>query len=286
MSDNLEVPGIARDNRVAGKAAIVTGGGSQGTLAGSGAAIAVTLAVKGANVVIVEVDEVRARHTLRAIEAEGFSASYLLADITDAAQCQAAVDFTLATYGRVDVLVNNAAIAPGEQEPSEALWDRIVDLNLKAAYLLSNAVLAPMKQQGGGSIVNISSISAFRAGGGAAYTAAKGGMVALGKAMAWDQGAFGIRVNSVAPGHVALPMGLGFKGWTSDNEAGTKTRIRRARASMLGTEGNGWDIANAVLFYASDESRYVTATTLPVDGGAIGVFPIVMWPQLANIDDE
>ena len=286
MTGQLDVPEIRRDGRLEGKTAIVTGGGSDGELAGSGAAISVTLALKGANVVIIELDDKRARHTLAAIEAEGFTASFFIADITDAAQCQSAVDFTLANFGRVDVLVNNAAIAPGEQEPSEELWDRIVDLNLKATYLLSNAVIATMKTQGGGSIINISSISAFRAGGGAAYSAAKGGMVALGKAMAWDQGKYGIRVNSVAPGHVALPMGLGFTGWTADNEAGKKTRIRRARASMLGTEGNGWDIANAVLFYASDESRYVTATAMPVDGGAIEVFPIVMWPQLANIDDE
>ena len=286
MNLPLNVPDIHRDGRLDGKTVIVTGGGSFGDLAGSGAAICVTLAIKGATVVIVDVDEERARHTLDAIEAAGFSASFCMADITDEAQCQAAVDFTFATYGRVDILVNNAAIAPGEQDPSEELWDRVVDLNLKATYLLSNAVLPLMKEQGGGSIINISSISAFRAGGGAAYSAAKGGMVALGKAMAWDHGKNGIRVNSVAPGHVALPMGLGFKGWTDDNEAGQKTRIRRARASMLGIEGNGWDIANAVLFFASDESRYVTGTTLPVDGGAIGVFPIVMWPQLARIDEE
>ena len=240
----------------------------------------------GANVVIVELSEERARHTLAAIEAQGCAASVFIADITDADQCQAAVAFATTTHGSVEILVNNAAIAPGEQDATEKLWDEIIGLNLKASHLMMNAVIPPMRAGGGGSIVNISSIAAFRAGGGPAYSAAKGGMVALGKAVAFDQGRHGIRVNNVAPGHVALPMGLGFKGWSQDNKAGRETRIRRARASMLGTEGNGWDIAYAVLFLASDESRYITAVTLPVDGGATEVFPIVMWPYLANVGDE
>jgi NAD(P)-dependent dehydrogenase (short-subunit alcohol dehydrogenase family) len=289
MTGQLEVPEIRRDDRLRGRTAIVTGGGSDGELAGSGAAICVLLAAKGANVVIVDLDKGRADHTLAAIEAEGSeagTASIFTADITDAAQGQAAVDFATATYGGVDVLVNNAAIAPGEQNATEQLWDRILDLNLKAAHLMMTAAIPAMRARGGGSIVNISSISAFRAGGGPAYSAAKGGMVALGKAVAYEQGPYGIRVNNVAPGHVALPMGLGYQGWDEDNQASQATRIRRARASMLGSEGNGWDIAYAVLFLASDESRYITAASLPVDGGAIEVFPIVMWPRLADLGEQ
>jgi NAD(P)-dependent dehydrogenase (short-subunit alcohol dehydrogenase family) len=282
---SLSVPEIRRDDRLGGKTAIVTGGGSDGELAGSGAAICVLLAAKGANVVIVDLDKGRADHTLAAIEAQGGAASIFTADITDSAQGQAAVDFATATYGGVDILVNNAAIAPGEQNATEQLWDKILDLNLKAAHLMMTAAIPAMRARGGGSIVNISSISAFRAGGGPAYSAAKGGMVALGKAVAYEQGPFGIRVNNVAPGHVALPMGLAYKGWDEDNKASERTRLRRARASMLGTEGNGWDIAYAVLFLASDESRYITAASLPVDGGAIEVFPIVMWPRLADLGD-
>jgi NAD(P)-dependent dehydrogenase (short-subunit alcohol dehydrogenase family) len=281
----LSVPEIRRDDRLSGKTAIVTGGGSDGDLAGSGAAISVLLAAKGANVVIVDLDKGRADHTLAAIEALGSAGVIFTGDITDSAQCRAAVDFAVASYGGVDVLVNNAAIAPGEQNATEELWDRIIDLNLKAAHLMMTAAIPVMRERGGGSIVNISSVSAFRAGGGPAYSAAKGGMVALGKAVAYEQGPFGIRVNNVAPGHVALPMGLGYKGWDEDNSASERTRVRRARASMLGTEGNGWDIAYAVLFLASDESRYITATSLPVDGGAIEVFPIVMWPRLADGGD-
>ena len=105
-------------------------------------------------------------------------------------------------------------------------------------------------------------------------------MSSLGRAIAFREGRHGIRVNDVAPGHVAIPMGLGFKGWSDDLAAGDATRIRRARATMLGTEGTGWDVADAALFLVSDESRYVTAVTLPVDGGTTAVFPLVMFPFL------
>lgn len=281
----LEVPEIVRDDRLRDRTVIVTGGGSSGDMAGTGAAMCILFAVKAANVVILDRDQDRAAHTLAAVEAEGANATVVQADITDGAQCRAAAEQAHATYGAVDVLVNNAAIAPPEQDADEALWDAIVTLNLKAAKLMSDAVLPYMRQQGRGSVVNISSIAAYEAGGGQAYSAAKAGLDGLGRAMAFHEGPHGIRVNSVAPGHVAIPMGLGFRGWDNDLAAGRATRIRRARATMLGTEGTGWDVAYATLFFASDESRYVTATSLPVDGGTTAVFPIMMWPQLANIDD-
>jgi NAD(P)-dependent dehydrogenase (short-subunit alcohol dehydrogenase family) len=100
------------------------------------------------------------------------------------------------------------------------------------------------------------------------------------KAMAFEYGRFGIRVNNVAPGHNALPMGLGFQGWEGDSNQ----RVLRAEAGLLGTEGTGWDLAYAALFLACDESRWVTATTLPVDAGTTQVFPIVMHPILAKAE--
>ena len=281
----LEVPEIARDGRLAGQTVIVTGAGSSGEMAGTGAAMAVLFAAKGANVVILDRDEDRAQHTYETVRARGDEATVVIADITEAAQCRRAAETTLAAYGRIDALVNNAAIAPGEQDADEALWDKIVGLNLKAAKLMIDAVLPQMRTQGVGSIINISSIAAVQAGGGQAYSAAKAGLVGLGRAIAFQEGRNGIRVNDVAPGHVAIPMGLGFKGWTDDMAAGDATRLRRARATMLGTEGTGWDVAYAALFFASAESRYVTAVSMPVDGGTTAVFPIVMWPYLANLED-
>jgi NAD(P)-dependent dehydrogenase (short-subunit alcohol dehydrogenase family) len=270
----LDIPDISRDQRLAGRTAIVTGAGSAGAMGGIGADIAILLAAKGAKVVVLDRDETRARHTQAAIERVGGQCRVSVTDITQAASCAAAAQAAARAFGSVDILVNNAAIAPGEQDNSEALWDRILDLNLKAAKLMSDAVLPFMKASGAGSIVHISSIAGLAGGGGIAYSASKGGMIAMTKAQAFEYGRMGIRVNTVAPGHVAIPMGLNFKGWEG---AGTDAiRGRRARASLLGSEGTGWDVAYAVLFLASDESRYVTGHTLPVDGGTTEVMPIVM----------
>jgi NAD(P)-dependent dehydrogenase (short-subunit alcohol dehydrogenase family) len=270
----LSVPEIAQDNRVLGKTAIVTGGGSAGEMGGTGSDIAILLAAKGANVVVLDIDEDRIAHTMEAIDRLGGHASPFVADITDTEACVASATFAANTYGGVDILVNNAAIAPGEQENLRSTWDAVLAINLTAAKTMSDAVLPYMEAAGNGSIVHISSVSAFAAGGGMAYTAAKHGMVGLAKAQAYEYGPRGIRANSVAPGHVAIPMGLSFKGWEG---SGTDVmRKRRAKASLLGTEGTGWDVAYAVLFLASDESSYITGHTIPVDGGTLQVFPIVM----------
>ncbi|CAH1655892.1 SDR family NAD(P)-dependent oxidoreductase [Chelatococcus asaccharovorans] len=270
----LEVPEISRDGRLRGEVAVVTGAGSAGTMGGTGANIAVLFAAKGAKLVLVDIDQARAEHTLSAVRALGGEAVVAIGDITKADHCRRMIETAQSAFGQIDILVNNAAIAPGEQANTEELWDRIIDINLKGAKLMSDAVLDPMKAQGRGSIVHISSIAALAAGGGIAYSASKGGMVAMTKAQAYEYGPHGIRVNNVAPGHVAIPMGLNFKGW---NGAGTDAiRRKRARASLLGTEGTGWDVAYAVLFLASDEAAYITGHTLPVDGGTTAVMPIVM----------
>lgn len=274
----LDIPEIRPDRRLEELTAIVTGGGSHGALTGSGSAIATVFAAKGANVVIADLDADRAEHTMEAVSRVGGTAAVHLADITDAGSCQGAAEFTLNSFGSIDILVNNAAIAPGEQANTEQLWDSILLLNLKAAKLMTDAVVPAMRQQGKGSVINITSISALRGGGGIAYSASKGGLNTMTKAMAFEYGRFGIRFNNVAPGHNALPMGLGFQGWNGESNQ----RKLRAEAGLLGYEGNGWDIAYAALFLASDESRWVTATTIPVDAGTTQVFPIVMHPILAR----
>jgi NAD(P)-dependent dehydrogenase (short-subunit alcohol dehydrogenase family) len=144
---------------------------------------------------------------------------------------------------------------------------------------MSDAVIPLMREGGGGSIVNISSHAGLRAGGGIAYTAAKSGLIGLTKALAYEYGRAGIRVNSVAPGHVHTPMGIGYTGW--DTEL-TGARRLRAHAGLLGTEGTAWDVAYASLFLASDEARWITAVTIPVDAGTIEVMPIVMYPHMAK----
>ena len=277
----LWVPEIARDNRLSGKTAIVTGAGSAGELGGTGSDIAVLFAAKGANVVILDIDEARAGHTKTAIDRIGGESIVVAADITKSTSCAEAVATSLAAFGRIDILVNNAAIAPGEQENLESIWDDILSINLKGSKLMSDAVLPEMKARRAGSIVHISSIAGLIAGGGIAYSASKGGIMAMTKAQAFEYGRFGIRVNNVAPGHVAIPMGLSFKGW--DGAGSDMIRRKRARASLLGTEGSGWDVAYAVLFLASDEAAYITGHSLPVDGGTTAVMPIVI---AAAIQDE
>lgn len=280
-SDNLEIPELPADRRLEGRTAIVTGAGSAGTMGGTGSDIAVLLASQGANIVVLDVSEDRARHTLEAIERIGGHAIVHAADITVKANCEAAVARAVDEFSGVDILVNNAAIAPGEQENLESMWDAIMALNLKAPKLMSDAVLPHMLAAGGGSIIHISSIAGFRAGGGIGYSAAKGGLIAMAKAQALEYGQqCAIRVNTVAPGHVAIPMGLGFKGW--DGGGTDRMRSRRAKATMLGTEGTGWDVAFAVLYLASDESRYVTGHTIPVDGGTTETMPIVLAAQIES----
>lgn len=271
----LDVPEIARDGRLDGRTAIVTGAGSSGAMGGTGSDIAVLFAAKGASVLVLDLDAGRAAHTKTAIDRLGGRSETFRGDITVAADCHAAVAAAVAAFGgSVDILVNNAAIAPGEQDNLESMWDDILRINLKGAKLMSDAVLPGMREAGRGSIVHISSIAGMIAGGGIGYSASKGGMIAMTRAQAFEYGRFGIRVNSVAPGHVAIPMGLNFKGW--DGAGSDAIRRKRARASVLGTEGTGWDVAHAALFLASDEAAYVTGHTIPVDGGTTAVMPIVM----------
>jgi NAD(P)-dependent dehydrogenase (short-subunit alcohol dehydrogenase family) len=274
----LEIPDLPRYGRLTGRAAIITGAGSHGPMPGTGAAMAVLFASEGANIVILDVDGDRANHTLEAVEGLGGKAVVSATDITDPSACQRAADLAVSQFGAVDVLVNNAAIAPGEQANTDEQWQLVLDINLRGAKLMCDAVIPLMSRQGRGSIVMISSIAAFAAGGGVAYSAAKAGMIGMTKVLAFNHGRKGVRANVVAPGHVAIPMGLGYSGW----DDGVNRRAMRAHATLLGTEGTGWDIAYTSLFLASDESRYVTGVTIPVDGGTTAVMPIVMHDYLTE----
>jgi NAD(P)-dependent dehydrogenase (short-subunit alcohol dehydrogenase family) len=278
----LSVPDLPRRNRLEGRTAIITGAGSAGALPGTGAAMAVLFASEGADVVVLDIDEERALHTQEAVKAVGGRSAVVVADITDPAACRQAAAVAVGEFGRVDVLINNAAIAPGESENTDELWGPIHDLNLRGANLMVEAVLPQMQQQGSGSVVMISSIAALRAGGGPAYSAAKAGMIGLAKALAFKHGRSGIRFNVVAPGHLTLPMALAYKGWRQ----GTNALSMRMATSLLGIEGNGWDVAYTALFFASDESRYLTAVTVPVDGGATEVMPMLMHQHFVEAQGE
>ncbi|SNT36166.1 SDR family NAD(P)-dependent oxidoreductase [Rhodococcoides kyotonense] len=286
MSDavGLTVPELPRNNRLRGRTAIVTGAGSHGELAGTGAAMAILFALEGAKVVIVDVDGDRANHTLRAVQALGGVAEVSITDITDIQGAQRVAELAMDKFGSVDVLINNAAIAPDESKRSDELWRRVIDINLRGAQLMCDAVIPHMTRGGRGSIVMIGSIAGLRGGAGVAYSAAKAGMIGMAKSLAFTHGRSGIRVNTVAPGHVAIPMGLGYSGGGWDNAV--NARHTRAQAGLSGTEGTAWDVAYTALFFATDESKYVTASTVAVDAGTTEVMPIVMLPYLSSTPDS
>ncbi len=246
--------------RLAGRVAIITGAGSSGPLPGTGVATAALFANQGAAVGVVDISAERAANTVEFIEGNGGTSTAVVADITQETECERAVREVVQKFGRLDILVNNAAItgAGGDQTSHEEVWNRVIALNLTAAMLMSRTVVPHLRAVGGGAIINLSSIAGMRGMGGGAYASAKAGVIGLTRELAYSHGRSNIRVNCIAPGHLYTPMG---------DQGGPERREQRRRAGLLGTEGNAWDVAWAALFLASDESRWITGVVLPVDAG-------------------
>lgn len=258
MTSDLE-----RDLGLAGKVAIVTGGGAAGEGIGNGRAAAILLARAGARVVVVDRQLDLAQRTVQMIAGEGGDAVACAADVTDVAQCRAMVETAVAQFGRLDLLDNNVGIASKgsvvEEDPQ--LWRRVMQVNVDSMFLASkHAIPAMIKTAGCGAIVNVASIAALRPRGMTAYSTSKGAVIALTRAMAVDHGPEGIRVNCVAPGAVYTPM-------VSAEGMSHAARERRRQASVLGIEGTGWDVGYAVRFLLSNHARFITGHTLVVDGG-------------------
>lgn len=253
---------ISAYRQLAGRSCIVTGAGSQGSGVGNGRATAIAFARQGGRVLVVDQDPDAGQYTVDTINADGGEAKLFVANVTEADACEAMVHAARDQWGRVDVLVNNVGIdcKGSVVNVSEITWDHVMDVNVKSAVLASKFAIPAMIDDGGGAIVNISSVSALRPKGSTAYSTSKGAIVALTRAMAVDHGPDGIRVNCVVPGPVYTPM-------VSSAGMSEELRERRRLASVLQIEGTAWDIANAVLFLVSDESRYITGVTLLVDGG-------------------
>ena len=256
-----------RPPRLAGKVAIVTGAGSRGDVVGNGQAAAILFAHEGADVLLVDVEERHVQRTLDAIESHGGRASVFTADVTSAESCEAIVETAIQRYGRLDILHNNVGIGGGgtvvDVDPDE--WDRVMEVNVKSMMLTSKYAVPVMAETGGGSIINISSISAIRPRGLTPYTVSKGGVIALTQAMAIDHAPVGVRVNCILPGPVYSSM-------VAPNMSQERREIRRT-SSPLETEGSPFDIGWAAVYLASDEARWVTGVVLPVDGGVTLVSP-------------
>lgn len=254
--------------RLTGRAAIVTGAGTQGSGMGTGRAIAMKLAGEGAHVALVDRDRDAVEETRRHIFDMGGSAFVLVGDVTVNADCRHFVDEAIARTGRIDILVNNVGQSTpvALDAPDEDGWDRVLDVNLKSAMLMCRHVVPAMTNAGGGAIVNIASIAGIRAHGSVAYGPSKAAMIALAREIAVMHGRAGIRANTVAPGHIMTPHAAQVL--PSDMRA-----LRRA-IGPLGIEGDAWDIAHAVAFLVSDDARFITGAVLPVDGGVTEIGPI------------
>jgi NAD(P)-dependent dehydrogenase (short-subunit alcohol dehydrogenase family) len=251
------------DAGLAGKVAILAGGGAAGEGIGNGRAAAILLARAGVSVFVVDRDIALAERSVAMIAGEGGNAVAHGADLIEEAQCRAMVAACVERFGRLDFLDNNVGIGSRGSvvEESPQSWRRIMQVNVEVMFLTSKyAIPAMVETAGKGAIVNISSISALRPRGLTAYTTSKGAVIALTRAMAIDHAAQGIRVNCVAPGPVYTPMV--YAGGMS-----AAAREQRRNASALGVEGTGWDIGHAVRFLLSDHARYITGQTLVVDGG-------------------
>ena len=256
-------PGLEAELGLRGKVAIVSGGGAAGDGIGNGRAAAILLARAGANVFVVDRKVELAERTAEMIREEGGTAAAHGADVTVEAECCELVERAVATFGRLDCLDNNVGIGSRGSvvEESPDAWRRVMQVNVESMFLLSKYAIPAMVASGeGGAIVNVASISALRPRGLTSYSTSKGAVIALSQAMAVDHGPDGIRVNCVAPGPVYTPMvGAGTMSETA--------RENRRVASLLGREGTGWDVGNAVRFLLSEQARYITGQVLVVDGG-------------------
>ena len=256
--------------RLDGKVALVTGLGTIGEGWGNGKAIAVLLARQGASVFGCDLDLAAAQATQQLIREEGGVAEVQAANVTKAAEVKALVDACMAKFGRIDILINNV----GRSEPGdpvamdEAVWDEQMDVNVKSAFLTCKHVLPIMERQGGGSVVNISSIAGLRYVGKpqVAYAAGKAALMQMTQTTAVIYAARQIRLNSVVPGLVFTPLvkRLADKYAKGDFEGFVAHRHNQV---PMGRMGDAWDVAHAVLFLAADESRYITGQQIVVDGG-------------------
>ncbi len=260
--------------RLAGKVALITGAGCVGPGWGNGRSAAVLFAREGAQVLAVDLEPEPMAETVTRATAEAAHGGCIrthLADVTDAAQVAAMVEACVAAYGRVDILVNNVggSAKGGAVALSEDAWDRQIDFNLKSVFLTCKHVIPHMEAAGGGAIVNTASTSGTRWTGSAqvGYAASKAGVIQFGRVTAVEYAPKRIRVNTVVPGQMHTPMvEARLAGQRAGGDVDALLRSRIARIP-LGFMGDGRDTANAALFLASDEARFITGTEIVVDGG-------------------
>lgn len=247
--------------RLTGKVAIITGAaGGQGTVE------AKLFAKEGAKVVVTDIQYDGLENVVAEIKSAGGEAVAVKHDVTSGEQWEKVVETAVKEFGKIDILINNAGITGQIQQNVEDLeikdWNLIMDINIKGPFLGIKAVIPEMKKSGSGSIVNISSLSGIYGLGNPAYNSSKGGLRLLTKNIALDYGKYNIRSNSIHPGTIETPMIEEFVG----NKEGRDAALMGIPMNVLGQPE---DVAYAVLYLASDESKFVTGTELIIDGGSI-----------------
>ncbi|OGN64799.1 MAG: hypothetical protein A3E80_04875 [Chlamydiae bacterium RIFCSPHIGHO2_12_FULL_49_9] len=242
-----------------GKVVLITGGSS-----GIGKACAIQFAKAGAYVVIGERDEAKAVRTVKEIQSMGKEATFIHADVSKSKDVESMMNRTMKKYGALHYLVNNAGI---EGTPfiktadyEEAIWDKVIAINLKGVWLCMKYAIPPILQSGGGAIVNVASFAGLKASktGGAAYTASKHGVVGMTKSTALEYAASNLRVNAVCPGIIDTPNARNILG----NDFSKAGQIH-----PMGRIGTSEEVADAVLWLSSNQSSFITGASLPIDGG-------------------
>ncbi len=257
--------------RLDGKVAIVTGAGqTPGDTIGNGRATALLFAREGARLLLVDRNLESAKETLGMIREAGGEAEVFGADVSHEDECQALCAAATRHFGRIDILHNNVGIGAGDRGPvhlKEEVWDRLFDVNAKSMFLTAKYTLPVMREQRAGSIINISSIASLCSVGMLAYKASKAAVNALTHSIALGNAKYNIRANAILPGLMETPMAIEGNVQSRKIDKQTVIEERDAQVPLGRKMGSAWDVANAALFLASDEARFITGVLLPVDGG-------------------
>jgi len=260
--------------RLENKTAMIVGAGqSAGETVGNGRAVALLFSREGASVACVDRSLEAAEETAELVRAEGGKAIALAADITDEAQIKRAIDDALKALGHIDILHNNVgvSIAGGDSEIdtfSEEAFDRVFAINLRGMVMTCKHVLPGMRERKTGAIVNISSMAVLDMYPYVAYKASKAGVVAFTEQLAYQNAPHNIRANVILPGLMDTPMAVDTRAREWNRSREDVAAERNAKVMLGGKMGTGWDVAYAALYLASDEAKFVTGVTLPIDGGA------------------